>query len=395
MSKRWSIFLLVIAEIAGMAVWFSSAAVLNDMNATTPISPVAQALLSSGVQAGFAVGALVYAIWGVADRYDPRRVFAVSAFAAAGCNALLLIVPVGGGLAIAARLFTGAFLAGVYPVGMKIAVGWGARDRGLLVGLLVGALTLGSAAPHLLAFWGGANWPIAVAGSSLLAIMGGFLVLFVALGPLHAKAPAFSFKVLRMAWSDQRIRLAYAGYLGHMWELYAMWAWIGAGLLVAFSAHMSLDDAAAFAKLTAFAAVAIGSIACVIGGVAADRIGKAEITIIAMAASAAMAVLAAIGFSGPPIILGIIVVFWGAAVIADSAQFSALVADAAPPESAGALLTLQTALGFALTVVTVQAAPFVANAIGWPGLFFVLAIGPIAGIVAMMRLREILRKGAS
>ena len=169
MTKTTAITLLVLAEIAGMAVWFASSAVLADMSQETAITPFAQALLSSGVQAGFAGGALIYASLGLADRFDPRHVFAASALAAAACNGILLIAPIGGSIAITARILTGMFLAGVYPVGMKIAVGWGTHDRGLLVGLLVGALTLGSAAPHLFSFLGGTQWRLAVAAASIVA----------------------------------------------------------------------------------------------------------------------------------------------------------------------------------------------------------------------------------
>jgi hypothetical protein len=215
-SKRRSIFLLVLAEMAGMSLWFTSAAVLPDMVREGAIDPVRQALLSTGVQAGFVVGALAVAILGIADRYDPRRVFALSAFAAALANAMLLVAPLGGDMAILARFVTGALLAGVYPVGMKIAVGWGTRDRGLLVGLLVGALTLGNSTPYLAAFFGGAEWRHTVGAVSLLACIGAVLVLAAGLGPNHARSPRFDPGAIRLAWTDKAIRGAYLGYFGHM-----------------------------------------------------------------------------------------------------------------------------------------------------------------------------------
>ncbi|MEL7491840.1 MAG: MFS transporter [Pseudomonadota bacterium] len=393
-SKTISIGLLVVAEILALAAWFSSAAVLADMSREAAISPLVRGMLASGTQAGFAIGAVVFAVLGLSDRFDPRRVFAMSAIAAAAANAALLVAPIGGGLAVASRVATGAFLAGVYPVGMKIAVGWGTHDRGLLVGLLVGALTLGSAAPYLLSFISGADWRGAVAGASILTAAGGFIILLTNLGPHHAQARAFSPIALRLAWRDRRIRLAYAGYLGHMWELYAMWAWVGAGLAASFALQLPDGEALALSKVTAFAAVAVGAMACVAAGLLADRIGKAETTIIAMVGSGASALLAALVFDGPPALMIVVVVIWGAFVIADSAQFSALVADVAPTEHTGSLLTLQTALGFALTVITVQGAPLVAGAIGWPGLFVVLAAGPLFGTVAMMQLRTIMKESS-
>ena len=188
-AKSTSITLLVLAEIAGMSLWFASAAILPDMVRESGIDAVRQAMLSSGVQLGFVAGALAVAASGLADRFDPRRVFALCGVLAALCNAALLIAPIGGTIAILLRFLTGLLLAGVYPVGMKIAVGWGTKDRGLLVGLLVGALTVGSALPHLAAYLGGADWRSVIVATSALALVGGLLVLLCGLGPHHARAP--------------------------------------------------------------------------------------------------------------------------------------------------------------------------------------------------------------
>jgi MFS family permease len=387
-SKAVSIAVLILAEMAGMSLWFTSAAVLPDMVREGAIAPVRQALLSTGVQAGFVVGALFVSISGVADRFDPRRVFAVSAIGAALANALLLAAPLGGDAAIAARCATGALLAGVYPVGMKIAVGWGTRDRGFLVGLLVGALTLGNGAPYLAAFLGGTDWRLAVAAVSLVAGAGGLLVRASGLGPNHARSPRFEPGAIRLAWSDRRIRNAYLGYFGHMWELFAMWAWIGIASAASYAGTLDEASAISLGKLTAFLAIALGGLTCIAAGVAADRIGKAEVTILAMAASGFAALLTAATFGGPVWITFVLVLVWGIAVIPDSAQFSALVADAAPPQLSGSLLTFQTALGFALTVATVQATPVAAAVLGWPLVLALMALGPAAGIIAMLPLRR-------
>lgn len=387
-SKRRSITFLVLAEMAGMSLWFTSAAVLPDMIREGAITPTRQALLSAAVQAGFVVGALAVAVSGVADRFDPRRVFAISAFAAALANVMLLVAPLGGDAAIAARFVTGALLAGVYPVGMKIAVGWGTRDRGLLVGLLVGALTVGSASSYLAAYLGGADWRLTVVAVSLVACLGGILILAAGLGPHHARAPRFEPGAIRLAWTEKAIRNAYLGYFGHMWELYAMWAWIGLASTVSYAATLDAAAAISLGKLTAFLAVGLGGVACVVAGAAAGRIGKAEVAILAMTASGSAGLLTAVTFGGPVWLTFVLVVIWGIAVVPDSAQFSALVADASPPHLAGSLMSLQTALGFALTIVTVQVAPVAAAHSGWPIVLAAMTLGPALGIIAMLPLRR-------
>jgi len=358
------------------------------MSREANLSPGAQAALSSAVQAGFVVGAVLSAVLGIADRYEPRLVFAFFCVVAATANALLLVAEPGGVTAIALRAITGASLAGVYPVGMKIAVGWGQKDRGLLVGLLVGGLTLGSASPHLLAYFGGADWRSTVLAASLLAVIAALCVLAVRNGPFHTKAARFNPSVVTQAWTNRSIRRAYGGYLGHMWELYAMWSWIGVALAISFSYQMESDAASQFAKLMAFIIIAAGAISCGIAGWVADRIGKAELTIIAMAVSGVSALLFALTFGGNVWVTVIIAIIWGIAIIPDSAQFSVLVADHAQADQAGSLLTLQTALGFALTIVTVQLTPVVAAMVGWPVMMALLALGPVFGIVSMWGLKQ-------
>jgi len=386
--KARSVTLLVAAEIAAMSLWFVSSAVLGDLRTERSLSPIAAALLASSVPAGFVVGALGVALTGLADRADPRRVFAVAACLAALANAAFAWVPPGGTASVLTRFAIGIALAGVYPVGMKIVVGWGTRDRGWLVGLVVGGLTLGSAAPHLLAWLGGSDWRLATYLASALALLAAALVLATSLGPHHAVQPRLRPGAIALAWTDRRLRRAYAGYFGHMWELYAMWAWIGPALAASYARRLEAEEAASLAKLTAFVAIGAGALLCPPAGRVADRIGKARLTILVMATSGLSAVLAGLVFGGPVWLVALVVVIWGASVIPDSAQFSALVADFSPPALAGSLMSLQTALGFALTILTVQATPFVAEAFGWPTLFWLLALGPLAGIVAMRGLRS-------
>jgi MFS family permease len=384
MPKRFSIAVLILCQVAVLSVWFSSAAVLAEMGGEVGLAPARLAWLSTAVQAGFALGALVYAALGVADRYDPRRVFALSGIAAAAANALLLAVPVGGAEAILLRAATGFFLAGVYPVGMKIAVGWARADRALLVGSLVGALTVGSASPHFIALAGGADWRVTIAATSALAAAGALAMLAAGLGPYHARAPRLDLAAIALAWTDRRIRLAILGYVGHMWELYAFWAWVG--VIAGTSFAISGGDDASAGKLVAFLAIALGGLACVPAGRWGDRFGKAQVAAGAMMLSGTAALAAALSFGGPDWLVAVVLVAWGVAIVPDSAQFSALVADYAPPERAGSLMTLQTAIGFALTAVTVQVTPLAAAVWGWPAVLAVMAVGPAAGVVAMRAL---------
>lgn len=384
-GKGRSVILLALAEVMTMSLWLLSAAILPALVAEGGLGPGRAAALSSAVQIGFVLGALALAMHGAADRFDPRRVLLASALVAATANAALLVTPIGGAAQIGLRALTGACLAGVYPVGMKIVVGWGTRDRGLLVGVLVGALTIGTALPHLLAFFGGADWRATVAVASGLAAAGGFLALGAGLGPHHARAAGFDPGALVLAWTDRRVRLAVAGYLGHMWELYAFWAWIGAAATASFATPLGATAASA-AGLVAFAAIALGGLLCVLAGLIADRIGKARVARGAMIASGAAGLATAVTFGGPWQVTAGLILIWGAAVIPDSAQFSALVADAAPPERAGSLMTFQTALGFTLTFFTVQAVPALAESLGWPATLALMALGPAAGIEAMRRL---------
>ena len=382
-GKTATIALLIAATISGMCLWFMTAAVLPDMAAEAGLGPSQLAWLSSSVQAGFVFGSLVFAFTGLPDRVDPRRVFAVCAFGTALANLLLLSAPIGGWSAIALRFTAGCLMAGIWPVAMKIAFGWGVRDRGLLVGMLAGGLAAGKSVPYFLAWIGGANWQAAVIAGSLFAATGGGLVLFTQLGPLHARASEFRARAISLAWTNRKIRAAFIGYLGHMWELFVLWAWISTAAAASFSRTMEADSAASLGKLAAFLCVAAGAPACVWAGSLADRVGKARVAGTAMSMSAAAAVLTALTFGGPVWLTLILVVIWGAAVLPDSPQFSAIVADNAPPELAGSLVTFQAALGFLLTIFTVQYAPVLASIWGWPLVIAALAIGPIFGLIGM------------
>ena len=373
---------LAVAQVLVLSLWFSVSAVLPGLADSHALAITDLAHLSTVTQLGFVAGALTLALTGLADRVDPRWVFVVSALVAAGANLALLIVAPDTAVAALSRVLVGAALAGVYPVGLKLAVGWTMRHRGLVVSILVGALTLGSSSPHLVALLGGAHAATCLLVTSSLATFGAVLVATIPLGPLHAKSPRVEPRDLVLALRNPGIRRAYLGYFGHMWELYAFWAWIAVAASAA-AAQAAFADPAVFGSGLAFATIALGGLACIPAGRLADRFGKDFVARLALAGSFSFGLLTVLSFSWGLIPFAVTVLLWGITVIPDSPQFSAMVADAAPPEKAGSLMALQTAFGFTLSAVSVQLMPMIAEQASWPVAFAVLLIGPISGYIAL------------
>ncbi|MCC6433997.1 MAG: MFS transporter [Acidimicrobiales bacterium] len=366
--------------VLSMSTWFSTAAVLPQLRAEWSLSQLSASWLTIAVQLGFVFGALVSAALTLADRLRPRRLVLLGSLGAAAANVALLGA---GGIAtgLPLRFAVGAFLAGVYPPALKAMSAWFRRGRGLALGVMVGALTLGSALPHLIRSLGSPPWQAVIITTSALTVLGGLVAELAATdGPYLFPSAPFDPRQIGQIVRNPNLRLASAGYFGHMWELYAMWAWFGA-----FSADV-LPDRPSLAALLTFAVIGIGAAGSVVGGVISDRVTRTAAAGLAMALSAAAAALIGFVRSGP---IGVVVVLglvWGFWVVADSAQFSTIVTEHADQRYVGTALTVQLAMGFVLTVFTIFLVPVVRDATSWGWAFLLLVPGPALGVMAMVRL---------
>jgi MFS family permease len=385
-DQRRALAAIAISQLLVLALWFSTAAIVAPLEEAWLLSSSETTYLALAVQLGFVVGALGFAIGGVVDAVPARRLFTISAIAGALANTALLTLGPGDVVwAVLLRFLTGLTLAGVYPSGLKAMSGWFQAGRGMALGVLVGALTVGSASPHLISGFG-LDWRGVLLTASGLALVGAaIMAIGVGDGPYETKRAGFDWRQVGTVLRNRGFRLATYGYLGHMWELYAMWTWTAAWLL-ASAEHRG--GATGWVPLATFATIGIGGAGAWLAGRYADRRGRTRAAGLSLAVSGSCAVITPLLFGAAPIVVVPVFLVWGFAVVADSAQFSAMVTEVADDTYRGTALTLQTAIGFLLTLVTIRGVPLLADAWGWQWAFPMLALGPVLGIVAMVNLKR-------
>ncbi len=369
---------LVLAQLAGTSPWFAVNAVMPDLQRHTGWPDTAVGTLTSALQAGFIAGTLVFALLALADRVPARRLFLACALAAAGCTLAAAVLPLDFAQLLAWRALTGFCLAGIYPVGMKIASMWFPRGLGLALGWLVGALILGSASPHALRALG-AELPwqsvfVAVAAASALA--GVLVVALIPEPPHRAGLAPLKLGALASLWRDRRVAASVFGYFGHMWELYTLWVLMPAVLATRLAGAASVSA-------WAFVALGAGAAGCVIGGFVARRAGSARVAAAQLAASGLCALAAPWLLAAPLPVFLLWLVVWGLTVAGDSPQFSALTAANAPREAVGSVLTLTNSIGFGISVLSIELFVRLAAAHGLAAVLPWLAVGPVLGLLAL------------
>ena len=370
---------IIASQFAGTSLWFAGNAVLEDLRRQWGLAPDALGYITSAVQLGFIAGTLVFAFFALADLFSPRVVFFLCSAAGAIANVAILAFGESFTALLALRFITGFFLAGIYPVGMKIASGWYQRDLGNALGFLVGALVVGTAFPHLLKGAGQSlPWQHVLIGVSAVALAGGVLMLaLVPDGPYLAKGARFDPRALRSVFRVPAFRASSFGYFGHMWELYAFWAFVPWAL----AAHPALN-----VPLWSFAVIGAGALGCMAGGMLSLRLGSAPVAFWQLAASGLCCLASPLAFHAPAPLFVAFLLFWGVVVVGDSPQFSALNARSAPRELVGSALTIANCIGFAITIFSIQLLSWAAQALAPQWLFVVLTPGPVLGLAALMPL---------
>ncbi len=377
---------IVFAQFAGTSLWFAGNAVVPDLIEELNLPEMFVGFITMAVQSGFIIGTLMFAILSVADRFSPVKVFLACSVAGAACN-LLTIYSSNFTEVVLARVFTGFFLAGIYPVGMKIASDWHKQGLGKALGYLVGALVLGTAFPHLLKYLGGdLPWRFVLIGTSCLSVFGGLLLfLTISDGPFGSKSGSFKPKMVFQLFKNQNFRLAAFGYFGHMWELYTFWAFVP----TLFGFYLISNPGLAFdIPLWSFAAIGIGGISCAVGGHISLKKGSKKVALVSLLVSGVCCLFIPFSFGLPVWLFMVLILLWGIFVIPDSPQFSTLVAQSSNRAYVATGLTIVNSIGFAITIVSIQMVNLVWAATENPLVFLLILIGPVFGVLSISGFQE-------
>jgi len=380
-TARTQLVVVAISLVMAMSPWFSTAAVLGQLKQRWDLGSTSASWLTIAVQIGFVVGAVASSVLQISDRTQPRHLILGGTFFAAAANTLVVVAD-SYGAALVLRAITGAALAGVYPPAMKLMSSWFAKSRGMALGVMIGALTLGSGLPHLLNAITTFNWQYLMVTISFITVAGGLMIIMVGRdGPHSARAAKFDAGLVGRVITNRGFRLASIGYFGHMWELYAMWAWIAAFYGDIFASNRQ-------ASLAAGASIGAGAIGSIHIGLVSDRTTRSRAAARSLRWSGLLALITGFLVDMPPILAVAAGLVWGYWVVADSAQFSTIVTETVEPSAVGTALTIQLAIGFSLTILTIFLVPLVRDSTNWATAFAMLAAGPVVGLIAMHRLER-------